>query len=88
MEPDPDVVLGRNVRRWDCGTTGSVAFNILVCFYCQPVQTASSGALNIKILKTTNKKSEKAVERKFWKKISLKKNQNNRELYYKPLNIH
>lgn len=73
MEPDPDVVLGRNVRWWDCGTTGSVAFNILVCFYCQPVQTASSGALNIKILKTTNKKSEKAVERKFWKKISLKK---------------
>ena len=78
MEPDPDVVLGRNVRRWDCGTTGSVAFNILICFYRQPVQTASSGPLNVKILKTTNKKSEKAVERKFWKKNFIKKKQQNK----------
>lgn len=63
MEPDPDVVLGRNIRWRNCGTTSSVTFNVLVGFYRQPVQTASSGPLNIKILKTRNKKSEKAINK-------------------------
>lgn len=51
----------RNLWRGNCGAASSVTFNILVCFYSQPVQTASSGSLNIKILKTTNKKSERGI---------------------------
>lgn len=71
MKPNPDVVLWRDIRRWNCGTTSSVTFNILVCFYCQPVQTAPSGSLNIKILKTGKKKNQKCLlKRQFWKKKS------------------
>lgn len=62
MEPDPDVVLGRNVGRWDGGAAGAVAFNVFVHFDSQPVQAASMGPLNVKILEAANKKPGKATE--------------------------
>lgn len=63
MEPDPDMVPWGDERRGHRGPASSVTLNVLVGFYRQPVQSAPSGPLDIKVLETKTRARRKRLSK-------------------------